>query len=75
MDDTPQPGARVKFTADSLGTLEPGFLRFTDHVVGEGDEGEVMTYDGQMPDGWIAVKPDAYPDEYVPVHPSMIESL
>ena len=70
-----KPGDRVRFTSEALGTLEAGYTKFTEHVVGNGDEGEVMTYPGQMPDGWIAVKPDDYPNEYVPVHPSMIEPV
>jgi hypothetical protein len=72
-------GRRVRFTADTLGTIDPAATRvgarFTEHLVSRGDEGAVVIPPGTMPEGWLAVTPDDYPDEYVPVHPSMIEAL
>lgn len=69
-------GQRVRFTANALGTIDPardGRVGFTEHVVSTGDMGVVLANMGAMPEGWLRVKPDAYPNEYVPVHPDMIE--
>jgi hypothetical protein len=70
-----KPGDRVRFTAESLGVIDPSDPHhFMDVIVKAGDEGEILTYDDQMPDGWLAVRADAAPNGYVPVHPSMIEA-
>lgn len=71
------PGTRVRFLGDQLGTIDPTAARiaFTEHTVGLGDEGEVISYPGTMPSGWLAVRPDAFPEEYVPVHPDMVEAV
>ena len=77
MTDTPfTEGQRVRFTANALGTIDPAGARvaFTEHTVSEGDTGVILASMGAMPEGWLRVKPDAYPDEFVPVHPGMIEA-
>lgn len=69
-------GQRVRFTSDALGMIDPASpgAKFVPETVGKGDEGEVVTAEGQMPDGWFAIRPDRYPDRLVPVHPSMVEA-
>ncbi len=69
-----QVGTRVRFTSDNLGTVEFGRIGFTQHTIDSTAVGEVVTVEG-LPEGWIAVQPDSYPDEYVPAHPSMIEPV
>lgn len=66
-------GDRVRFTADSLGLIDPNSsaYRFRDETVGKGDEGEILRVD--LPDGWLAVYVAEYPGCFVPVHPGMIE--
>ena len=77
MDDFPAHGTRVRFTASQLGTIDPTkhIRRFEPDMVNAGDEGEVVTGDAQVPDGWVAIRPDKFPTLLVPVHPSMIEPL
>lgn len=67
-----EPGTRVRFLSDALGVIDPSQpgMKFTEHVVSNGDEGAVLA--ATMPDGWLAVEPDNHPNMYVPVHPSMI---
>ncbi|HVE35383.1 MAG TPA: hypothetical protein VNC18_17590 [Gemmatimonadaceae bacterium] len=68
----------MRFTANALGTIDPasgGRVAFTEHTVGEGDTGIILANMGAMPEGWLRVKPDAYPSEFVPVHPGMIEAV
>jgi len=76
-DDYKQ-GDRVKFTGGPFGMIDPtvgnGF-KFADETVADGDTGTVAMGVGTMPDGWLAVAPDAFPDRYVPVHPGMIERV
>jgi hypothetical protein len=68
-------GDKIRYTSEGpLGTLEaPNARGFTEHHVFEGTTGVVKTYSGQMPEGWVMTAPDAFPDEWCPVHPSMIE--
>jgi hypothetical protein len=72
------PGTRVKIAADSgpLGVLDtPGSYKFDPDVTANpGDECEVVSYDGQMPDGWILVLHLAS-NKFAPVHPGMIEAV
>jgi hypothetical protein len=77
MDEFPAYGTRVRFTAAQLGTIDPTQpgAKFREEVVNAGDEGEVVTAEGQMPEGWVAIKPDKFPALLVPVQPSMIEPL
>ncbi len=71
-------GERVRFTANALGTIDPaapGRVCFTEHTVGNGDTGAVLPGRPAMPEGWLRIEPDAFPGEYVPVHPDMIVPL
>lgn len=75
MDTFPPHGSRVRFTSSALGTIDPAQpgAKFQPEMVGADDTGEVVTTEGQMPHGWLAVRPDKYPTLLVPAHPSMIE--
>jgi hypothetical protein len=77
MSDEPvyRQGDRVRFTAEQLGTIDPAADRpgFAELMVNRGELGTVAVQPGVMPDGWLAVTPDADERLYVPVHPSMIE--
>lgn len=73
-------GQRVRFLAERLGTIalhEP--YGFTEVVAEHGDEGELYTEVGDMPNGWVLVKieaRDARGNElYVPVHPDWLEPV
>lgn len=45
--------------------------KFEADVVGDGDFGTVV--EGlALPEGWIAVEPDGFPECFVPVHPTAI---
>lgn len=71
-------GQRVRFTSEQLGVVDPSVkpTRFVaDSFVHAGDEGVVAIPAGTMPDGWIAVTPDKFPDYYAPVHPGMVEAI
>jgi hypothetical protein len=71
------PGTRVKIVADCgpLGVLDtPGSYKFDPDVIASpGDECEVVSYDGQMPEGWLLVLHLAS-NKFAPVHPGMIET-
>ncbi len=77
MDEAPAYGTRVRFTAESLGMIDPSAsgTQFVEETLGPNDEGEVVTQPGQMPEGWVAVRPDRFPQYLAPVHPRMIEPL
>lgn len=69
-------GTRVRFAADSLGTVRadgstlPG--QFASEVVNIGDAGEVVALEHAV-EGWLYVKPDRYPELVVPVVDGFIE--
>lgn len=73
---TYEPGTRVRFTANSLGTVKADgstpSSRFERETVGKGDAGVVVEADSPL-EGWFNVKPDKYPELLVPVVDGFVE--
>jgi hypothetical protein len=72
-------GQRVKINIEACGTIYlDNPYRFTEYVAGIGDEGEVFSSPGAMPEGWLLVKLDAKDDEglplFAPVDPRMLDA-
>lgn len=68
-----EPGTKVRFTAGPLGLIRlDSPYKFVPETVSEGDEGEIVTSEDQMPEGWLLVR--VGDDLYCPVHPGMVEA-